>query len=59
MAWEEQCRHTSSATRLLPATVAIVGVIVLRQVPTLADIGVIHVLMGIAIHKPAATSSHA
>lgn len=39
---------------LLPATATIIGVIVLRQMPSLADIaGVALVMLGVAIHKPA------
>lgn len=40
---------------LLPATATIVGVVVLAQIPTLKDVvGVILVMLGVAIHKPAA-----
>jgi inner membrane transporter RhtA len=39
---------------LLPATAAVVGAIVLSQVPSLRDIvGVSLVMVGVAIHKPA------
>ncbi|QHQ37154.1 EamA family transporter [Algicella marina] len=39
---------------LLPATAAIIGVIVLRQVPgRLESIGVMLVMVGVAIHRPA------
>lgn len=39
---------------LLPATATIVGVIVLRQIPSVIDIlGVALVMAGVAIHKPA------
>ena len=40
---------------LLPATAAVVGAIVLGQIPTLNDvIGILLVMSGVAIHKPAA-----
>ena len=40
---------------LLPATAAIVGAIVLRQVPSAVEItGILLVGIGIAVHKPAA-----
>lgn len=40
---------------LLPATATIVGAIVLGQIPTLKDIiGILLVMAGVAIHKPAA-----
>lgn len=38
---------------LLPATATIIGVIVLRQIPGLADLaGVVLVMLGVAIHRP-------
>ena len=38
---------------LLPATATIIGVIVLRQIPSAVDItGVLLVMIGVAIHKP-------
>ena len=40
---------------LLPATATIIGVIVLAQIPSLLDvIGVLLVMLGVAVHKPAA-----
>ncbi len=40
---------------LLPATATIVGVIVLSQIPSLKDVaGVLLVMVGVAVHKPAA-----
>jgi inner membrane transporter RhtA len=40
---------------LLPATATVIGVIVLAQIPSTRDaIGVILVMLGVAIHKPAA-----
>jgi len=40
---------------LLPATATIIGVIVLAQIPSLKDIaGVMLVMIGVAVHKPAA-----
>lgn len=40
---------------LLPATATIIGVIVLRQIPSLMDIaGVLLVMTGVAVHKPPA-----
>lgn len=40
---------------LLPATATIIGVIVLMQIPSTQDvIGVLVVMLGVAIHKPAA-----
>lgn len=40
---------------LLPATATIIGVIVLAQIPSLKDVlGVLLVMFGVAIHKPAA-----
>lgn len=40
---------------LLPATAAVVGAIVLGQIPTVNDvIGILLVMSGVAIHKPAA-----
>ncbi|MEM8688646.1 MAG: EamA family transporter [Pseudomonadota bacterium] len=40
---------------LLPATATIIGVIVLRQIPSWVDcLGVILVMAGVAVHKPAA-----
>ncbi|MEM8792469.1 MAG: EamA family transporter [Pseudomonadota bacterium] len=39
---------------LLPATATIIGVIVLRQIPSMVDIlGVLLVMTGVAVHKPA------
>lgn len=39
---------------LLPATATIIGVVVLRQVPSAIDVlGVVLVMIGVAIHKPA------
>ncbi len=39
---------------LLPATATIIGVIVLRQIPSALDVvGVLLVMIGIAVHKPA------
>lgn len=39
---------------LLPATAAVIGVVVLRQIPGAADIlGVVLVMIGVAVHKPA------
>jgi inner membrane transporter RhtA len=39
---------------LLPATATIIGAVVLHQIPTLRDIfGVVMVMIGVAIHKPA------
>ena len=39
---------------LLPATATIIGVVVLRQIPDLADVlGVVLVMIGVAVHKPA------
>jgi inner membrane transporter RhtA len=39
---------------LLPATATIIGVIVLRQIPSVIDIfGVLLVMVGVAVHKPA------
>ncbi len=39
---------------LLPATATIIGAIVLGQIPTLKDIvGILLVMIGVAIHKPA------
>lgn len=38
---------------LLPATATIIGVIVLRQIPTFVDVfGVLLVMIGVAVHKP-------
>ena len=38
---------------LLPATATIIGVIVLRQIPSAVDvIGVLLVMVGVAVHKP-------
>ncbi len=43
---------------LLPATATIIAVIVLAQIPTLQDItGVVLVMMGVAVHKPADATS--
>lgn len=40
---------------LLPATATIIGALVLGQIPTLRDIvGILLVMVGVAIHKPAA-----
>jgi inner membrane transporter RhtA len=42
---------------LLPATATIIGVIVLAQIPSLKDVlGVLIVMFGVAIHKPAPDS---
>jgi inner membrane transporter RhtA len=42
---------------LLPATATVVGVIVLRQIPSLRDtLGVALVMAGVGIHRPAAPS---
>jgi inner membrane transporter RhtA len=42
---------------LLPATATIIGAVVLGQIPTLRDVvGVSLVMVGVAIHKPAAQS---
>ncbi len=42
---------------LLPATATIIGVVVLRQVPSAGDvIGVLLVMIGVAVHKPAPAS---
>ncbi len=39
---------------LLPATATIIGVIVLRQIPSAIDVlGVVLVMIGVAVHKPA------
>ena len=39
---------------LLPATATIIGVIVLRQIPGVGDVaGVLLVMIGVAVHKPA------
>lgn len=39
---------------LLPATATIIGVIVLRQIPSAVDVaGVLLVMVGVAVHKPA------
>lgn len=41
---------------LLPATATIIGVIVLRQIPSVIDIlGVVLVMVGVAVHKPPKT----
>lgn len=41
---------------LLPATATIIGVIVLKQVPSLLDVlGVVLVMTGVAVHKPPAS----
>nr|WP_246149615.1 hypothetical protein [Tritonibacter litoralis] len=38
---------------LLPATATIIGVIVLRQIPSAVDVwGVALVMIGVAVHKP-------
>jgi len=40
---------------LLPATATVIGVIVLRQIPSAIDIlGVLLVMLGVAVHKPSA-----
>ena len=40
---------------LLPATATVVGIIVLRQIPSLRDtLGVLVVMTGVAIHRPPA-----
>jgi inner membrane transporter RhtA len=39
---------------LLPATATVVGIIVLRQIPTARDlVGLVLVMVGVALHKPA------
>ena len=39
---------------LLPATATIIGIIVLAQIPGVKDvIGVLLVMLGVAVHKPA------
>ncbi len=39
---------------LLPATATIIGVVVLRQIPSAIDVlGVVLVMIGVAVHKPA------
>ena len=39
---------------LLPATAAVIGVIVLRQIPGVMDVaGVLLVMTGVALHRPA------
>jgi inner membrane transporter RhtA len=39
---------------LLPATATIIGVIVLRQIPSTVDVlGIVMVMIGVAVHKPA------
>jgi inner membrane transporter RhtA len=43
---------------LLPATATIIGIIVLAQIPSSKDVaGVLLVMLGVAIHRPAATPS--
>ena len=43
---------------LLPATATIIGAVVLGQIPTLKDIaGILLVMVGVAIHKPAAETA--
>jgi inner membrane transporter RhtA len=43
---------------LLPATATVVGVIVLRQLPTLVDLaGIALVMLGVALHRPEATDA--
>ncbi|MEO0370304.1 MAG: EamA family transporter, partial [Pseudomonadota bacterium] len=45
---------------LLPATATIIGVVVLRQIPSFVDIlGVCLVMIGVAVHKPAPMPSAA
>ena len=45
---------------LLPVTATLIGVIVLRQIPSLGDcLGIALVVAGVAFHRPASTSSHA
>jgi inner membrane transporter RhtA len=43
---------------LLPATATLIGIVVLRQVPSLLDLaGIGLVIAGVALHRPAATES--
>ena len=43
---------------LLPATATVVGIIVLRQIPSLRDtLGVLLVMTGVAVHRPAAPAT--
>jgi inner membrane transporter RhtA len=43
---------------LLPATATLIGVVVLGQIPTLRDaIGIVLVMLGVAVHKPATAVS--
>lgn len=43
---------------LLPATATIIGIIVLAQIPDMVDVtGVLLVMLGVAVHKPAASGS--
>ena len=43
---------------LLPATATIVGIVVLRQIPSAVDVlGVVLVMIGVAVHKPAPKSA--
>lgn len=45
---------------LLPATATIIGVIVLAQIPSAMDVlGVLLVMAGVAVHKPAQPSAPA
>jgi len=40
---------------LLPATATLVGIVVLRQIPSVRDtLGVLLVMMGVAVHRPPA-----
>jgi inner membrane transporter RhtA len=39
---------------LLPATATVIGAVVLRQIPSAKDVvGVLFVMAGVAVHKPA------
>jgi inner membrane transporter RhtA len=43
---------------LLPATATVVGIIVLKQIPSLRDtLGVLLVMTGVAVHRPAAPAT--
>jgi inner membrane transporter RhtA len=40
---------------LLPATATVIGVVVLAQLPSVSDVlGVLLVMLGVALHRPAA-----
>ncbi len=42
---------------LLPATATIIGIVVLAQIPSFTDvIGVLLVMAGVAVHRPAAAA---